>query len=209
MSSLLAVNSQIIQYHRARLLAAAAIVTINVVPISACGLRLKDEAVQVGVGLSFCAKICQPRHYICGFSVYTRGSHALFCKCNSGRSQPHHFINDLVWRALLKAGFPSIIEPNGLIRSDNKRSDGLTIIPWQDGRCATWDVTVTDTVAPPTLACHLPVQPLRLKWRPDAKRRNILKYTATLSQCIRDVRSYQPDRYRLHFCSGPSNFIHY
>ena len=28
-----------------------------------------------------------------------------------------------------------------------KRPDGLTLLPWQiDGRCATWDVTVTDTV---------------------------------------------------------------
>jgi len=28
-----------------------------------------------------------------------------------------------------------------ILRSDNKRPDGLTLIPWRDGRCATWDVT--------------------------------------------------------------------
>jgi len=54
----------------------------------------------------------------------------------------------LIWRALSKAGFPSIKEPHGLLRSDNKRHEGLTLIPWRDGRCAIWDVTVTDTVAP-------------------------------------------------------------
>ena len=47
-----------------------------------------------------------------------------------------------------KAGIPSITEPHGLLRSDNKLPDGLTLIPWRDGRCATCDVTVTDTVVP-------------------------------------------------------------
>ena len=28
-----------------------------------------------------------------------------------------------------------------------QRPDGLTLLSWRDGRCATWDVTVTDTVA--------------------------------------------------------------
>ena len=35
----------------------------------------------------------------------------------------------------------------GLLRSDGKRPDGLTQIPWQSGKCMTWDVTVTDTLA--------------------------------------------------------------
>jgi len=34
---------------------------------------------------------------------------------------------------------------NGLIITDGKRSDSLTLIPWHEGRCATCDVTVTDT----------------------------------------------------------------
>jgi len=38
-------------------------------------------------------------------------------------------------------------EPNGLLRSDGKRPDGLTQIPWQAAKCMTWDVTVTDTLA--------------------------------------------------------------
>jgi hypothetical protein len=50
-------------------------------------------------------------------------------------------------RALPKTGFPSIKEPQGLLRPHGKRPDGLTLTPWQDGRCVTWDVTVTDTVA--------------------------------------------------------------
>ena len=38
-------------------------------------------------------------------------------------------------------------EPSGLARTDGKRPDGLTLIPWREGRSATWDVTVTNTVA--------------------------------------------------------------
>jgi len=31
-------------------------------------------------------------------------------------------------------------EPHGLVRDDGKRSDGLTLLPWNSGRSATWDV---------------------------------------------------------------------
>ena len=143
-------NTQTDKYHRARLLAAKAAHSgdwLHAVPISSCGLRLNDEAVRVAVGLRLGSTLCQPYKCICGASVDTRGSHALSCRRNPGRSQRHHFVNDLIWRSLSKAGFPSIKEPQGLLRSDGKRPDGLTLIPWRDGRCATWDVTVTDTVA--------------------------------------------------------------
>jgi len=36
---------------------------------------------------------------------------------------------------------------NNLPRKDGRRPDGLTLIPWQDGRWAICDVTVTDTFA--------------------------------------------------------------
>ena len=57
-------------------------------------------------------------------------------------------MNDIIYRAMVKAGVPSIKEPAGLLRSDGKRPDGVTQIPWIAGRCLAWDVTVTDTLAP-------------------------------------------------------------
>jgi len=30
---------------------------------------------------------------------------------------------------------------------DGKRPDGLTLIPWREGRCLSWDVTIVDTLA--------------------------------------------------------------
>ena len=47
----------------------------------------------------------------------------------------------------MAANIPAAKEPSGLLRSDGKRPDGLTLIPWKNGRCVTWDVTVTDTLA--------------------------------------------------------------
>ena len=79
--------------------------------------------------------------------VDQRGLHVFSCKRNPGRTQRHHFINDVIWRALTRAGIPSVKEPRGLVRSDGKRPDGLTLIPWREGRNATWDVTVADTLA--------------------------------------------------------------
>ena len=68
--------------------------------------------------------------------------------CSSfGRLFHNNNNNDLIWRALNRASIPSVKEPQGLARSDGKRPDGLTLIPWREGRSATWDVTVVDTVA--------------------------------------------------------------
>jgi len=38
-------------------------------------------------------------------------------------------------------------EPTGLFRTDGKRPDGLTLVPWQSGKSLCWDVTVICPVA--------------------------------------------------------------
>ena len=68
--------------------------------------------------------------------------HALSCKKNAGRVQRHAWLNDLIHCALTRAEIPSVREPAGLSRDGGKRPDGLTLVPWQSGRSATWDVTV-------------------------------------------------------------------
>ena len=59
----------------------------------------------------------------------------------------YNHLNDIIWRALSKAHIPASKEPSGLSRSDGKRPDGLTLIPWKSGKSAIWDVTVCDTLA--------------------------------------------------------------
>jgi len=105
------------------------------------------------------------------------------CQRNPDRS--HAAASFYKWfRALSEVGFTSINETNGLLRSDNERPDGLTLIPRRDGRCVTWDVTVTDTLAPLTLACHLHVQPQQLKRRPNAKKINKLILNQSINQSL-------------------------
>src|SRR5688572_26976040 len=137
-------------HHRARVLAVSAPHAgdwLYALPISNCGLRLDDETIRVAVGLRLGINLCQPHPCSCGTLVDARGTHGLVYKLSSGRMARHHHNNDLVWRALQRAGIPSTKEPVGLSRSDGKRPDGLTLIPWQGGRNLIWDVTVADTLA--------------------------------------------------------------
>ena len=46
-------------------------------------------------------------------------------------------------RAKIQAGK----EPPGLLRTDKKHPDGVTLIPWNQGKCLAWDVTMPDTYA--------------------------------------------------------------
>ena len=120
---------------------------LHALPISSCGLFLEDEAVRISVGLRLGAKLCEPHACPCGAQVDALGLHSLSCRRSAGRLSRHHNINDIIWRALTKAGVPSTKEPYGLSRTDGKRPDGLTLIPWSSGKCAIWDVTVIDTFA--------------------------------------------------------------
>ena len=59
-------------------------------------------------------------------------------------------LNDIIWRSLCRAKIPASKEPLGSLgftRSDGKRPDGVTLIPWSHGKCLTWDVTVPNTMA--------------------------------------------------------------
>jgi len=64
-----------------------------------------------------------------------------------GRTARHHDLNDLVARSFASAGTPVTKEPSGLFRTDGKRPDGLTLVPWQSGRSLCRDVTVTCPLA--------------------------------------------------------------
>jgi len=50
-----------------------------------------------------------------------------------GRSAMHHALNDLVARSFASAGTPVTKEPTGLFRTDGKRPDRLTLVPWRHG----------------------------------------------------------------------------
>jgi hypothetical protein len=111
-------------------------------PITACGLRLEDEAVRTAVALRLGVNLCVPHPCHCGAQVDAFGVHSLVCKHASGRINRHQAINDVIARAFVSADFPVTKEPNGLSIADNKRPDGLTLLPWREGKPLAWDVTV-------------------------------------------------------------------
>ena len=108
---------------------------------------MDNEAIRVAIDMRLGARICETHKCVCGSMVDSRGLHSLCCKKSGGRMSRHQYLNDIVWRAVIRAGVPATKEPAGLLRSDGKRPDGLTQTPWREGKCATWDVTVTDTLA--------------------------------------------------------------
>ena len=75
------------------------------------------------------------------------GLHSFVCRRAPGRSARHHALNDLIARSFASAGVPVTKEPIGLFRSDGKRPDGLTLVPWQSGKSLCWDITVSCPLA--------------------------------------------------------------
>ena len=84
---------------------------------------------------------------MCGEDVDAGASHAFVCRKAQGRITRHQVLNDIISRAFKSAEIPVTKEPNGLSRTDGKRPDGLTLVPWKCGKALTWDVTVATTLA--------------------------------------------------------------
>ena len=64
---------------------------------------------------------------------------------------------------------PSMLEPRGLYRTDGKRPDGVTMIPWEMCKQLVWDVTVVDALAPSRLNCC----DKRLSHKPNCRDKHI------------------------------------
>ena len=137
---------------RARLLASSVResgVWSNTLPISSLGLRMDDDTIRVAVGLRLGAPLCRPHTCChCGSEVDALATHGLSCRQSQGRHFRHAALNDVIHRSLTSAKIPSRLEPSGLQRSDGKRPDGVTVVPWRWGKLLVWDATSPDTFAP-------------------------------------------------------------
>ena len=73
------------------------------------------------------------------------------CHDRSLRQQRHSLVNDIIYRALIRANISTLKETSGLLPDSELRPNGATVIPWVRGKCLTWDATTPDTLA----ASHL------------------------------------------------------
>ena len=121
---------------------------LKALPSASLGLSLDNSALRIAVGLRLGSPLGLAHQCICGEVVDKLGHHGLACKKSAGRQLRHNLLNDIILRALQSAGVPSAREPPGLSRSDMKRPDGVTLVPWSRGRCLLWDATCPDTLAP-------------------------------------------------------------
>ena len=111
-------------------------------------LKLTDQQLRISLSFRLGAKICEKHTCRCGKLIEENGHHGLSCARSAGRFARHHNLNTPLRQALSSIKVPSILEPNGLTRTDGKRPDGITIAPWEEGKQLVWDVTCVDLLAP-------------------------------------------------------------
>lgn len=120
---------------------------LNAVPIPNNGTRLDDNTIRICMGLRLGGKICHPHVCRCGADVLEDGVHGLSCTKNLTKYPRHSVMNNIIQRSLSSINVPTTLEPPGLSRTDGKRPDGLTLIPWLRGKPLIWDATCLDTLA--------------------------------------------------------------
>jgi len=120
---------------------------LKCLPSSPLGLRLNKCQLRIATSLRLGAPVSEQHICVCGSPADGFGFHALTCRKSCGRHQRHSQLNQTIHRALRASGIPAILEPVGLARNDGKRPDGMSLTPWQRGKCLIWDATVVNRLA--------------------------------------------------------------
>jgi len=120
---------------------------LNALPSPSLGTLLENSSFRIAIALRVGQPLCEPHKCTCGENVDKLGYHGLSCRKSAGRRSRHEIINDIIKRALVSAEIPAIREPDGCSRSDGKRPDGMTLVPWKGGKSLIWDATCSDTMA--------------------------------------------------------------
>ena len=106
---------------------------LNALPLPSLGLKLDNTSLRIACALRLGSPLCHPHECICRTQMDSNGVHGLSCKKSAGRFSRHSHVN-LIKRGLESARIPTILEPQGVSRTDGKRPDGMTIFPWSVGK---------------------------------------------------------------------------
>ena len=104
-------------------------------------------------------------------------------------------------QSLSSTHIPSVLEPRHLYRTDQKRPDGLTLVPWADGKQLLWDVTVVDSLAPCRINAGSICNPGTAA--AEAEERKIDKY----KDLVNDGYLFQPLAFEIQGAAGPSTEV--
>jgi hypothetical protein len=120
---------------------------LNAIPSSNTATLLTNDIFQTSIRTRLGLPVVAPHLCFCGEPVDKFGLHGLSCQKSKGRLIRHATINDIIHRGLSTANIPSTLEPIGCNNIDNKRPDGMTMIPISRGKPWIWDFTCRDTYA--------------------------------------------------------------
>lgn len=120
---------------------------LNALPSNTLGLCLTDDSFRVACGLRLGAPISTTQPCLCGVQTDIHGNHQLVCPKICSRIARHTMANHVIRDSLKSAGIASSLEPVGLFRSDGRRPDGVSLIPWSRGKHLTWDYTCVHRMA--------------------------------------------------------------
>ena len=114
---------------------------------------------------------------------------------------PVQKLNALIKQSLSSTHIPSVLEPRHLYRTDQKRPDGLTLVPWADGKQLLWDVMVVDSLAPSKINAGSVCNPGTAA--AEAEELKIDKY----KDLVNDGYLFQPLAFEIQFAAGPSTEV--
>ena len=120
---------------------------LSALPSGTMGLRLTNEQLRIAICLRLGSRVFSTHQCVCGAQSDSQGNHALSCNHTKSRHARHHQLNDILSRALNSAMMPNRLEPTGLARTDNRRPDGVTLVPWIRGRLLAWDASCIHRLA--------------------------------------------------------------
>ena len=174
---------------------------LNVIPCKNLRLKLSNQQLRIAIGLRLGSKICERHKCVCGKDVTEDGWHGLSCFKSAGRFSRDSNLNALIKQSLSSTHIPSVLEPRHLYRTDQKRPDGLTLVPWADGKQLLWDVTVVDSLARCRINAGSVCNPGTAA--AEAEERKIDKY----KDLVKDGYLFQPLVFEIQGAASPSTEV--
>ena len=110
----------------------------------------------------------------------------------------HSNLSAFIKQSLSFTHILSVLEPRHLHRTNQKQSDGSTLVPWALGKQLLWDITVVDSLAPCRIndrsVCNSGTAAAEAEERKNDKYRDL----------VDDGYLFQPLAFEIQGAAGPS-----